>query len=260
MGISVIPNVVPFSARQPGQTLNRASKLPLYYQLYEVLRGMIMRGDWKAGEMIPTEVELINQYQVSRSTVRQVLDRLSNEGVIQRHQGRGTFVNASPLEQGTTRIISFTEDMIRRGMVPATKVLYTGLVQCPEDVAEFLTIQPGSIVSRLERLRLANDEPMCIEEAFLNHDMVPGILDHDFAVIPLRNVLEKEYGIHIVRARQTIRAALSSSLQSKIMGIPHRSAVLFIERVSYTDDNTPVEFLRLFFRGDRYSLQNELKD
>ncbi|MEI8132148.1 MAG: GntR family transcriptional regulator [Leptolinea sp.] len=241
------------------RAINRSSKLPLHYQLYDLLHGMIMRGDWKVGEMIPTESGLILEYKVSRSTIRQVLDRLSNEGLIQRKQGKGTFVNASPLEQGTSRIISFTEDMIRRGMVPATKVLFSGLVQCPEDAAGFLKIQPGTIVARLERLRLANEEPMCIEEAFFNRNLVPEILNHDYATIPLRTVLEKVYGIQIIRAQQTIRATLASSIHAKTMGVPHRSAVLFVERVSYTESNAPVEFLRLFFRGDRYSLQNELK-
>ena len=102
------------------ESINKHSKLPYYQQLYEILRQKIILGEWKPGDMIPTESELIGTYQVSRNTVRQVLDILVNEGYIYRHRGKGTFIAHPTLEQTTSRIISFTEDMRQRGFVPGT--------------------------------------------------------------------------------------------------------------------------------------------
>ena len=106
--------------------INRQSKLPLYQQLYEVLRGNIMRGEWKPGDLIPAESELIEQYGVSRITVRQVLDMLVQEGLIYRQRGRGSFVAHPTVEQVLQRLVSFTDDMRQRGFAPSTRILSSG--------------------------------------------------------------------------------------------------------------------------------------
>jgi len=242
------------------QPINRLSKLPLYQQLYEILRGNIVRGDWPVGRMLPTEPELIGRYGVSRTTVRQVLDLLVNEGLIYRQQGRGTFVAEPTLEQGLVRITSFTEDMRQRGFLPETRVMFTGRLPAPVEVAEKLSIAPGEELVRIERLRLANHEPMSIEESFLVHALCPGILNHDYAREPLRETLEKDYGIRLVRARQVIRAITASSGQARLLSVPPRAPLLFIERVYFSQHTRPVEFLRIHYRADRYSLYNELHD
>ena len=123
--------------------INRQSKLPLYHQLYEILRDDILSGEWQPGDMIPPESELVKRYQVSRTTVRQVLDMLVNEGLIYRQQGRGTFVAHPTVEQALVRIISFTDDMRQRGFKPGTTVLSSGLIPAPQDIAEKLEVEPG---------------------------------------------------------------------------------------------------------------------
>ena len=143
--------------------INRHSKLPLYHQLYEILRGSILSGHWQPGDMLPPESELIAQYEVSRTTVRQVLDMLVNEGLIYRQRGRGTFVAHPTVEQSLVRIISFTDDMRQRGCMPGTQVLFSGLVPAPAEIAEKLEIEEGAELARLDRLRLADGEPMSIE-------------------------------------------------------------------------------------------------
>jgi len=240
--------------------IDRSSKLPLYHQLYQILRGDIVRGEWQPGDMIPPESELIEQYQLSRTTVRQVLDMLSNEGLIYRQQGRGTFVAHPTVEQALVRIISFTEDMRQRGVRPGTEVLSSGLIPAPQDIAEKLEIAPGEEMARLERLRLADGEPMSIEESHLVHRYCPGVLEGDYASNPLREALERDYGIRWSHARQTIRAISASRNLARLLSVPPHSALLYIERVSYSQQNTPVEFLRIYYRGDRYTLYSELHD
>ncbi|MCZ7544478.1 MAG: GntR family transcriptional regulator [Anaerolineae bacterium] len=240
--------------------INRDSKLPLYQQLYEVLRGNIVRGAWQPGDRLPPESELIAIYQVSRITVRQVLDMLTHEGLIHRQRGRGTFVAHPPIEANLVRIVSFTEDMRRRGYTPGTKVLALRLLDAPEDIAEKLQVDVGEPLAGIERLRLADGEPMSVEESYLVHRYCPGVLDQDdYAAGPLRQALERHYGLRLVRAKQTIRAILAPRRFTRLLELPRTSALLLIERVSFSDQGAPVEFLRIYYRADRYTLYNELQ-
>lgn len=240
--------------------IHRDSKIPYYHQLYEILRGQIVRGELRPGAMLPTETELLETYRVSRSTVRQALDTLVKAGLIYRQRGRGTFVAHPTIEQALSRIISFTEDMQRRGMAPHTEVLSSGLVPATDEIAARLSMPPGEELAHLERLRLADDEPMSVEESFLVHRYCPGILDDDYSKKPLRQALEERFSIRLVYARQTIRAVNAPRDLAQKLGVRMHAALLSIERVSYTAQNIPVEFIRFFHRGDRYTLYNELRD
>jgi GntR family transcriptional regulator len=202
----------------------------------------------------------MERYDVSRITVRQALDELVNEGLIYRQRGRGTFVAHPTVEQGLTRIISFTEDMRQRGFEPGTEILSAGLMPAPADIAEKLQVEPGEELARLERLRLADNEPMSIEESHLVQRYCRGILEYDYAATPLREALEQSYGIRLVRAKQTIRAISAPRKVADRLAIAPNAPLLYIERVSYSQQNLPIEFLRLYHRGDRYVLYNELRD
>lgn len=237
----------------------RDSKLPFYHQLYEILRRNILR-NLQPGDMLPPESELIEQYQVSRITVRQALEALVNEGLIYRQRGRGTFVAHATVEQGLSRIISFTEDMEQRGFTPGTEILAAELVPAPIEIAKQLQVAPGEELARMERLRLADNEPMSLEESYLIHRLCLGVLEGNYAKQPLRQTLEATYNLRLVRARQVIRAIQAPAKLAHKLSMPVKAALLYIERVSFTPENTPVEFLRLYHRGDRYALYSELRD
>lgn len=239
--------------------IHRESKVPYYYQLYEILRQKIASGEWKPGDLLPSESDLLDQYRVSRSTVRQALDMLVNSGHIYRQRGRGTFVAHPTIEQSLSRIISFTDEMRQRGMTPHTEVLARALVPAPEDIAAFLRVEPGEELARLERLRMADGEPMSIEESYLVHRFCPGVLSHDYASVPLRDVLVNVYGLRWAYAKQTIRAISAPEKIAEKLSVRPKVALLYIERTSFIDQNIPVEFIRFYHRGDRYVLYNELQ-
>ena len=239
--------------------IDRRSKLPLYQQLYEILHDQIKRGALKPGDAIPAENQLVEHYQVSRSTVRQALDMLANEGLVARQRARGTFVTRPAVEQFADRIISFTEDMRRRGMEPGTALVSSGLVEASEDIARMLQVEPGESLACLERLRLADNEPISLEKSYLVHRYCPGILERDHVHEPLRDTLADVYGVCLVYARQTIRAVSPSRETATLLKIPLHVPVLLIERVTYSQDDQAVEYLRVCHRGDRYVLYNELQ-
>ncbi len=239
--------------------INRRSKVPYYQQLYEILRSKIVGREWSSGDLIPGETELMETYEVSRNTVRDVLDMLVNEGLIYRHRGKGSFVAEQSLEQVLIRIVSFTEDMRRRAIQPSSRVLTTELLPAPEEIATRLEIPPGEELALLRRLRLGNDEPMSIEESYFVHRYCPGFLTrHDYSQNSLREAMAQDYGIRWSSAKQIIRAVNATRDQADILRVPAKSALLEIERVTYDEQYRPVEFLRIFYRGDRYSLYNEL--
>ena len=242
------------------ETIDRFSKLPYYQQLYEILLGKIQRREWQPGDMIPPESELIEEYQVSRNTVRQVLEKLVNDGLIYRQRGRGSFVSHPTLEQAMTRIVSFTEDMHQRGFAPGTRMLSTDLIPAEEEIANQLDIPVGEQLVCLRRLRMADGEPMSIEESYLIHKYCPDILEHDYALEPLRRVLESEFGIRIASAKQVIQAIQAPPDLANLLEISPGAALLLITRVSFSQGKIPIEFLRIHYRADRYSLFNELHE
>lgn len=239
--------------------ISHQSKSPLYQQIYQLLRNKILGGKWHPDEVLPSETELMEQYQVSRATVRQALDELASDGLIYRKQGRGTFVSPPTVEQGLVRIVSFTEDMQQRGFVPGTKLVSAGLVSATEALARELQIEAGEPLSRIERLRLADNEPMSVEVSFLVHQYCPGILTEDYTTQSLRRMLEENYKIRITSAQQTIQAISATDDLADLLTIDKGTALLYIERLSFSEFDVPVEYLRLYHRGDRYTLHADLR-
>ena len=240
------------------QGLNPVSKIPLYQQLYEQLEGRIRSGQWKPGDMIAPESELITQYEVSRITVRKVLAMLVAEGLLVRERGRGSFVASPKLEHGMTTIVSFTDDMRQRGFSPGTKIIFMGLVPAPRAIADALAVPEGEELARIDRLRLADEQPMCVEESFLIHRHLPGILEHDLANDSLREIKQREYGIRWSRARQTIQAVPAAPEIARLLSVKTGAPLLFFDRVTFSQDNVAMEYLRVYYRADRYTLHNEL--
>jgi GntR family transcriptional regulator len=240
--------------------VNRADKTPLYYQLYQIMKQKIRSGEWKAEDTLPTELDLGDQYELSRSTVRQAFDMLVNDGLIFRRQGQGTFVAHATIEQRLTRIISFTEDMLERGFQPGTKLLSAEIIPAPEDIASAMdNLVVGEELANVMRLRLADDEPMSIEYSFLVHKYCPEILRWDYSNTSLKRKLAEEYGIHLTYAQQKIRAISASTGLAKLLSVDEGDALLYIERIFYSDRNLPIELLRIHLRGDRYTLYSEMR-
>lgn len=235
------------------------SQVSLYKQLYTILRRGIGRGEWQPGDRMPSEAELIEAYGVSRITVRQAFDMLVQEGLVYRRRGSGTFVAIPTIQHGLNRIISFTEDMQRRGLHPETEVIAVGLRPALLQIAENLYVAPGAELAVLERLRLADHEPMSLEISHLVHALCPGILDGDYAQTPLHEALNDRYDIRLTRAQQSIHAIAADRSLAGRLRVPAGAPLFYIERTSYDQMGTPVEYLQLYHRGDRYVLYNELR-
>ncbi len=235
------------------------SKQPFYLQLYELLYRNIASGHWRPGDMLPSETELIERYQISRITVRQALAMLVKDGLIYRRRGLGTFVAVPKIEQGLNRIVSFSEDMQWRGFQAGTVVLSSALVAASKDIAKRLEIEAGERIARLERLRLADGEPMSLEISHLIDRLCPGVLEKDFARTPLRDTLARDYDLVLSNAKQQIRAIVAWGELAEKLSVSSGAPLFYIERTSYSQYNNPAEYLQLYHRGDRYTLYNDLE-
>ena len=237
----------------------RNSPLPRYYQLREIMRDRIRSGEWKPGDLIPSERELSEQYGISRMTARQAITDLVNEGLFYREQGKGTFVIQRKITQQLLQLTGFTEDIRARGQRPGTKVLSAEMFPADEVTAEKLHIAPGTLIFRLQRLRLADDEPLAIELSQTSFKGCERLLDEDLESNSLYRMLETKYGVQLMEADQELEAGLAGSEEAALLKISIGSPVLFTRRITYTERNQPIEYAKAVYCGNKYTFYTHLK-
>jgi GntR family transcriptional regulator len=240
-------------------TIYRHSPVPRYHQLKEILREKIRSGEWKPGDLIPSERELSETYGISRMTTRQAITDLVNEGVFYREQGKGTFVTKHKITQQLMRLTGFTEDIRARGQQPSTKVLSAQMCPADEITAERLHVSTGDLIVCLQRLRLADGEPLAIERSHLNFKGCEKLLEEDLEHNSLYRLLETNYGVPLMEAEQEIEAGLAGNEEAQVLKIPVGSSVLYTRRTTYTDRYQPIEYAKSVYCGNKYIFYTHLK-
>lgn len=241
------------------QDLDFSGRTQLYFQLYDILYRDIRDGVYKPGQLLPTEQMLGEQYHISRITVRKALELLTNDGLIAKRRGYGTFVQPRKVEQTLTRVQHFANEMEKRGVESSVTMLANEVVYASRTVAGQLRIAEGDQLARVERLRYADGQPMCIENSHLILASCPEVPRHDFSRQSLRRFLEEQYNIVWKRARQKIFAVAADGRLAGYLGIKAGDPLIYIERVSYTQADCPGEYLQAWYRGDSYYLTAELE-
>ena len=239
-------------------TLSKDLPIPLYHQLKTLLLERIRTGEMKPNDRLPAEDELAATHGVSKATVRQALNDLAVAGVLRREQGRGTFVAEPKLAQGPREMTSFTDEMRSRGMRPSSKVLNHDVISAEAEIAEKLRVPEGSQVMRLKRLRLADDEPMGIQTAYLSLGLAPRLVEEEFTNASLYETLERKYGLWPARAQETYVASLLDRADAKLLKVAAGSPALSAERISYLSSGQTLEVTYSIMRGDRYQIMLDL--
>ena len=240
-------------------TIYRNSPVPRYHQLKEILQDHVRQGEWKPGDLIPSERELSETYGISRMTARQAITDLVNEGIFYREQGRGTFVARNKITQQLMRLSGFTEDISARGQRPSTRVLAARMQPADDVTAERLRITAGTPIVALERLRLADDEPLAIERSHLFFRNCEQLLSEDLEHHSLYHLLETRFGMPLMEADQELEAGLANNVDGTILQLAVGSAVLFTRRTTYTDRNQPIEYAQAVYRGNKYIFYTHMK-
>jgi GntR family transcriptional regulator len=210
------------------------------------------------GQAIPSERRLCEQLGVSRLTLRAALDDLVREGHLTRRHGSGTYVSRPKIAQPLT-LTSFSEDMRRRGMEPGSRTLELVVMPAGARLGRRLQLSPEDRIVRVTRLRLADGEPMALEVLHVPATLVPGLTRADLENRSFYELMEERYGVMIESATQTIEPTVTSAEESEALEVPLHSPAFLFERTTLTTAGRPMEFVRSFYRGDRYQLVTELK-
>jgi GntR family transcriptional regulator len=236
------------------------SRLPLYRQIEDALRDRIRSGALRPGAQIAPEPELMAQYGVSRATVRQALAGLIAEGLLEIRRGLGTYVTAPRFEHTIGGFYSFSREIERHGLHPATEVLDLRTQPSGDVVAESLGVPVGTPVVALRRLRLAGPDPLVVETSHLPSARFPGLETVDFSQVRLYDTLLNRYGCRPTRARETFEPILLSAEEATLLDQRRGEPALRVERIAFDQDDVPIEFCRSTVRGDRYRYSVELRD
>jgi GntR family transcriptional regulator len=228
--------------------------LPRYYQLANILRERITKGELTALKPIPSERQLEKDFSVSRTTIRQAIDLLVRQGYLYREHGKGTFVSPQKLQKGISELTSFTEDMKRRGIVPGQKILEIGYVRPPEDVCSHLELPADyEKVFRIERLRLGDGVPMGLQTSYYLFPEGQTISRQELEEFgSMYRILQEKFHLIPSEADEIIEVALASPREAFLLQIEAGSPLLLSERTTYSQNRRVIEFVKILYRGDRY--------
>lgn len=218
----------------------------------EYVRGLVV--DRAPGTPAPSERDLVDRFGVARMTVRQALDALVGEGVLERHPGRGTFV-AGP-RRTPTGVRGLTDDLARRGVAVETRTLAAGTVPAGEAMAGAFRLRPEDLLVRWLRLRVGDGRPVCLSETYLPAAFAGDLLEH------LPASLYDELATRNLRptwAEDAVSAGLATDDEASLLEIPAGGPVLRLTRRALCGE-TVVELSRSVLRGDEYTLHLQLSD
>ena len=238
------------------EMLDRDASMPLYLQLAGLLRGRIERGEWQAGQKIPSENELNRLYGVSRMTARQVLAQLVSEDLLFRVQGKGTFVAHPKISTRSPAYMGIREQLEGMGYAVATKVLTNHIVPADEPVARALRVMPGERVHEIRRLRLLpDDEPISLHTSYVPVRLAPHLDARDLVDRQLCVVLEEDHGLRMTKISESLESTLPSAQEARALRIRRSTPLLLLVHEIADPSARLFEFSRILFRGDKLRLQ-----
>jgi len=242
-----------------GANLRGTTYSPLYRQIKALLLKSLDQGEWKPGEVIPSEIELAARFDVSQGTVRKAIDELAAEHLLIRRQGKGTFVATHHEAKVRFRFLRLAPDT-GQALQSESRVLSCIRDKAPADVAELLALPVGDDVVNLKRLLLFQGVPTIAEDIWLPGAAFQGLSQSSLPqpMGPLYAYLESEYGVSMVRAEEKIKAVTASEDQARILEIAPGSPLLFVERISFTYHNRPMEVRRGFYDTENFHYRNRL--
>jgi GntR family transcriptional regulator len=240
-------------------SLDVSSSLPLYAKVEAALASSIREQTLRVGSQLPTEDSLIDRFQVSRPTIRKAIQNLAARGLVEIRRGKGTFVTEPKITQELTALSGFAEDMHLVGRHPTARVIDMRVVPATEPVARRLALLTGEDVVRIQRVRLADGVPMSFDETYLPLELGQKVITNDLATEPIFSLLEEKYQLRLVEAEYRLEAISAEPDVADALGIEPGSPLFLIERTSYTDDNHPVDYEMLHYRGDLTRFVTRLK-
>lgn len=232
---------------------------PIYKVIENDIKLKINQGELKSGDLVPSENELKDQYNVSRMTVRQALNNLVNDGYLFRHKGKGTFISQRKIEKNIHGVRSFTEEMAATGRKVSNKILSFERVEATADIAEKLFLSKGDEVIHIERVRYGNDIPVLFEQLYIPGNLFKTIVKENLQG-SFYKYMETELGMQISYCIQSIEAISADSKVSVALEVNKNVPTLLIVRNTFLSNGRPFEYVKSYYRADQYKfVQHAIK-
>lgn len=232
---------------------------PLYQQIKALITASLQSGEWKPGELIPSEFELAARFKVSQGTVRKAIDELSAENLVVRRQGKGTFVATHHEVRAQFRFLRLMPDAGEPHQAN-NRIIEVRRQRAPAEVARLLEIKSADAVIFIRRVQSFDGAPTILEELWLPGAIFKGLTAERLIEYkgPMYGLFETEFGTRMIRASEKIRAVLSNASTAELLQVPAGTPLLSVERVSFTYGDRPVEVRRGLYRTDSHHYQNNL--
>jgi GntR family transcriptional regulator len=234
-------------------------RLPRYQQLHDSIVQRIVRGEWPGGQAIPTETELARSFEVAIGTVRKAVDLLEAEGLLERSQGRGTFVRRASFDRSLFRFFRLLGPDGER-IEPESRLIERQRVRPPPDVADALRLGRGERALHLLRLRIARATPLLREEIWLSAVKFGGLMALPEAELGplLYPVYEKHMGVVVAKAYETLTVQVAAREVAEQLKIAAEAPVVKIERLAVDHSNNPIELRSSFGPAATFRYQIEV--
>lgn len=230
--------------------LDRSTPIPLYYQLKTILFSEIEKGSYPLGSTIPTEIELSSLFNISRSTVRQAISELVQEGLLERRTSKGTIVTQPQENVGYIRSFEpFYQQVAKTGKKPRTELMRLELIEA-DDLAKHLRLSPSDKVICLMRRRFADDTPMVTMLNFLPYGLCNFILSHDFEHESLYEVLSQKPDIKNAETKTIVSAEEATAEDAEMLDVKIASPILNFNTITKTESGLIVNYAFSRYRGD----------
>jgi len=234
------------------QIVKHDSPIPYYFQLSTYIEQEIKSKRVLPGQLMPSEQEIGEKLNVSRTVVRQAMADLERKGLITKQSGKRSAI-AHPKYDGSLMqsLRGFFEDAVSKGQIPTTRVLELKVVGAEGEVAEALKLNPGDPVVMLNRLRFLDGEPEVLVVTYLPEAKCPDLVCENLASQSLYELLAAKYGLVISQGYRTVEAISLDRADAKLLGAPTGSPALLLKSVGLLEDHTPLEYYLAKHRGDR---------
>ncbi len=234
------------------------SAVPLYIQITESLLEQIEAGTLAPGDRLPPERQLSKSLGVNRMTLRHALRSLELRGLLIRRQGDGTYVAEPKIERQAGQLVSFSLGMKRRGYLPGAHVIVFERRPPEPSIVRELRISAGEPVYYFLRVRLLNRQPVMLERFWIPVSRLPELEQYDLSQRPLYEILETDYGIQVVRARQSLEPVVATKYEAGLLGIEVGAPLMLERRLSFDQHDRPLEYGKDLYRGDRFRFITEM--
>ncbi|MBC8058317.1 MAG: GntR family transcriptional regulator [Rhizobiales bacterium] len=232
---------------------------PLYQQIKALMTQRLQHGEWRPGEVIPSEIELAARFKVSQGTVRKAIDELASENLLVRRQGKGTFVSTHAEEHVQFRFLRLMPDS------GAAEGMTRRLIDCkrqraPAEVAHALHLRANDSVIRVQRVLSFRDAPVVLDDIWLPAKLFKGLTVERLAAHrgPMYGLFETEFGVRMIRAEEKIRAVAADVASAGLLALAAGAPLLSVERLAMTYGDKPVELRRGLYSTALHHYRNEL--